>query len=593
MKTFSIKVVQNYYPGNNWAAYPLIFLLTLFLLPGCQNSSGKTTPVIPASTQSAAPTTATENALLVNRAREAGLNYRWEVSGKRPLNILQTIGNGAAFLDADNDGNLDLLLVGKKVALYRGDGKGHFTDVSQASGVAALKGDFLGCAVGDYDNDGFADIYLSAYRGGALLHNEATNDQRPTTNTSQPTPVPDSSSVVRRFRDVTPSSGITAQPWGTSCTFTDVDNDGKIDLYVGNYIIFGPNTKPQLCDFSGILSSCGPRFYTPEHGVLYQNLGGGKFRDVTQTWNARKVSGKALGVAAADFDGSGRQSIAIANDEVPGDLLANRKGKFQNIGQDSGVAFDDDGTVHGGMGVDWGDYDNDGKLDLAIATFQNEAKTVYRNEGEGLFKDMSKPLGVAGIAFPYVAFGVKFFDLDNDGFLDLMFANGHVQDNISEIDKGLSYRQPVQLFHNIGGTRYEDFTARMQPGGANSFVGRGLAVGDYDNDGKVDVVVVDSEGEPLLLHNETPTTGNWLACRLEGKKSNRMGIGARLTIELGGKKLLRHCATDGSYLSASDVRVHVGLGEAKTATVRVQWPSGKNSVHTDLPANQTVTLKEP
>ncbi|MCS6777845.1 MAG: CRTAC1 family protein [Chthonomonadaceae bacterium] len=540
-------------------------------LVGCRGHSGNATAAVPASVQQSHSYAERNPPLFVNRAREAGLNYRWEVTGKRPLNILQTIGNGAAFLDFDKDGNLDILLVGPRVALYRGDGRGHFTDVSQATGVATLRGNFLGCAVGDYDNDGYADVYLSAYRGGALLHNEAG----------------------KRFREVTRQAGIASQPWGTSCSFTDIDSDGRLDLYIGNYVVFGPRTKPQLCDFSGILSSCGPRFYFPERGVLYRNLGNGRFQDVTRLWKAHRVSGKALGVAAADFDGSGRQSIAIANDEVPGDLLANRGRYFDNIGPESGTAFDDDGSVHGGMGIDWGDYDNDGRLDLVVATFQNEVKNIYRSEGESLFKDMSKALGVAAPAFPYVAFGVKFFDMDNDGFLDLMFANGHVQDNINEIDKGLTYRQPVQLFRNREGQRYEDLTSRLEFGGPNAFVGRGLAVGDYDNDGRVDVLVVDSEGEPLLMHNESPETGNWLSLRLEGRKSNRMGIGALVTVELEGKRLLRHCTTDGSYMSASDARVHVGIGQVRSATVRVRWPSGAVSVHAALPVNRTVTLREP
>jgi tetratricopeptide (TPR) repeat protein len=371
----------------------------------------------------------------VDVADAAGLKYRWTVTGKRPLNILQTIGNGCAFLDYDNDGNLDILLVGSRPALFRGDGKGGFTDVTAETGMNALSGHFLGCAVGDYDGDGFDDVYISGYREGRLLRNQGG----------------------RRFEDVTRRVGLKPQPWGTSCAWGDFDGDGFLDLYVANYVDFGPNTKPQLCSFQtaahGVVpSSCGPRFYTGIKGVLYRNVkGGARFEDVTRAWGAEKHTGKGLGVAVADFDGSGRVSIAVANDEVAGNLFRNAApGKLDDIGVESGTAFDRDGTVHGGMGIDWGDYDNDGKLDLFVATFRNEAKSLYHNDGEGMFTDVSYPAGVAQVTLPWVAFGTKFFDADNDGWLDLVLANGHVQDNIEQIEN-TTYRQPVQLLRNRGG----------------------------------------------------------------------------------------------------------------------------------------------
>jgi hypothetical protein len=432
------------------------------------------------------------------------------------------VGNGCGFLDYNNDGNLDVLLVGPKVALYQGDGTGRFTDVSAATGLARLSGRFLGCAVGDYDNDGFDDLYLSAYRGGALLRNAGGTG----------------------FQEVTKAAGIGPQPWGTSCAFADVDNDGRLDLYVGNYVVFGPNTQPQLCPMSGHLSSCGPRYYQPERGVLYRNEGDGRFRDVTKAWGADKVEGKALGVAFADYDGSGRESLAIANDEVAGDLLHNRgRGRFENIGTSSGTAYDGDGNPHGGMGIDWGDYDNDGKLDLFVATFQNEPKCVYRNEGE-FFTESSVALGMAP-ALPLVAFGSKWLDYDNDGWLDLILANGHVQDNIAVIDKSAAYLQSTQLFRNAGnGTAFADVSASaLDEGARRPAAGRGLATGDFDNDGRVDVLIADSEGAPLLLHNRTPQAGHWLSVRLVGTKSNRGGIGALVTVEADGRKMaapLRH-----------------------------------------------------
>jgi hypothetical protein len=502
--------------------------------------------------------------------KEAGINYKWTVQGKRPLNILQTIGNGCAFLDYDGDGNLDILLVGPRVALYKGDGKGHFTDVSSETGIASLKGNFLGCAVGDYDNDGYEDIYLTAYRGGVLLHNQQG----------------------KRFEDVTKRAGIPPQEWGTSAAFADFNGDGYLDLYIANYVDFGPKTDPQLCNNSGVMSSCGPRYYNAIKGKLYLGGPSGVFRDVTKQWKVHLVEGKNLGVSVADYDGTGKVSLAIANDEMPGDLLSNKGGTFENIGKTSGTAYDDSGNVHGGMGVDWGDYDNDGKMDLAIATFQNEAKNIFHNDGEGLFTDKSAMLGMAP-ATPFVTFGIKWFDYDNDGFLDLVLANGHVQDNISAIDKTAQYRQPTMIFHNIGAERFEDVSARIDASGRRPIVGRGLAVGDYDNDGKVDVLVVDSEGEPILLHNEVPNVGNVLRITLVGKKSNRDGLGARVIATVGGKKIVRRCGTDGSYMSASDKRVYIGIGTANTAdTVTVFWPSGKKTTLQNVAAGKPLTITE-
>lgn len=503
-------------------------------------------------------------------AAQAGIDYRWSIAGKRPLNILQTIGNGCAFLDYDNDGNLDLLLVGPQPALYRGDGHGHFVDVSRETGIDRVHGHLLGCAVGDYDNDGYPDIYMTAYRGGVLLHNDHG----------------------RRFVDVTASSGIPSQPWATSAAFVDVDRDGRLDLYICNYAKFGP-TDTQLCGNNGIMTSCGPRFYQPEMGHIYRNLGGGRFQNADRLWNTAGIHGKGLGVACADFDASGFPSIALANDEAPGDLLHNRKGRFSEIGVDSCTAFNKDGSVHGGMGVDWGDYDGDGSLDLAVGTFQNEAKCIYHNDGNGIFTESSGKLGLLGRTQSFVTFGVKFLDYDNDGRLDLILANGHVQDNIAEIDRGSSYRQPTVLLHNEGGRNLRDVSARAGEAINRPIVGRGLAVGDYDNDGRVDVLLVDSEGSPLLLHNETETAGHWLSIRLEGSRSNRDGIGARVTVAVpGGNPLVRYCSTDGSYMSASDRRVHVGLGDQVKGDITVRWPSGLLERFAFDKPDQIVTLRE-
>lgn len=498
----------------------------------------------------------------VNVAEKAGLRYRWQVEGERPFTILQTIGNGCAFLDYNRDGNQDVLLVGRRLALFQGNGHEHFTDVSKQAGLAGLSDHFLGCAVGDYDNDGYSDLYISGYHTGRLLRNEHGE----------------------RFRDVTVEMGLEPQPWGTSCGFADLDNDGYLDLYVANYARYDLKSKPQLCLFATekhgmVLSSCGPKMYPGATGALFHNQGGRRFQDVTRAWGASAHSGKGLGVAFADFDGSGRLSLAVANDETAGDLFHNQgKGHLKNIGTQSGTAYDRDGSVHGGMGMDWGDYNNDGLLDLFVATYRNEGKSLYRNEGGGAFNDVSFPAGIGQAAYPYVSFGTKFFDANNDGWLDLILANGHVQDNIEKIEN-TTYRQPVQFLLNQGGkpTLFEDASKQAGLQALAPIVGRGLAVGDYNNDGRLDALVVDSEGQPLLLRNEGEVRkGGWVGFQLSAPKArfNRDGYGTTITIVAGGQKRLRQCHPGGSYLSSSDERVHFGLGSAALESVTVRWPDG-------------------
>jgi len=500
---------------------------------------------------------------------EGALDFTAAIPGTRPLNALQTIGSGCAFLDVDQDGNLDILMLGEIPALYRGDGKGGFV---RSEALPKLHQRFTGCAVGDYDNDGFDDLYLSAYRGGVLLHNEQG----------------------KSFSDVTAGSGIPPQPFGTACTWVEsVPGSGKLDLLVANYAHFGTDQgQPLLCDAKTadgqpIQTSCPPRHYPPLPAVLFRGDGKGHFHA-----EATPTTGRGLGAAAADPTGTGNQQLALANDEIEGDLLQRDNGKLRNVAPDSGVHLDRDGNVHGGMGIDWGDYNNDGKLDLVVATFNNEPKSLYHNEGDGLFTDQAQARGTSLPLLPYVSFGVKFFDADNDGWLDLLFANGHVQDNIAQIDPAQAYRQPTIFLHNEGGKRFTELSKAASAAFTKPLVGRGLAVGDYDNDGRVDVLVGDIEGRPLLLHNTSPPK-NWVGFVLTGTKSNRSGYGARVSVTVNGKTLVRHCHTDGSYLSASDKRVHVGLGDAtKMENVRILWPSGRTQVLTDVPLNRYTAVKE-
>ncbi len=500
----------------------------------------------------------------------AGIRYQWRIPGPRPLDILQTIGNGCAFLDYNNDGNLDVLLVGPKLALYKGDGQGHFTDVTAQLGLDKLHGHFLGCAVGDYDNDGYDDIYVSGYHTGLLLHNDGG----------------------RRFTDVTREAGLGPQPWGTACAWADVDGDGRLDLFVGNYADFDPSKDRRFCGDGGTRYACGPLVYRSCFGILYRNKGGGRFEDVSARWRPGGW-GKVLGAAFSDYDRSGWPSLYLANDENTGNLLQNRGVTFRERGRESGTAFDGMGRVHGGMGVDWGDYDNDGEIDLFVAAYQNEPKCVYRNAGDGSFEEVSQKLALAPRTLPYVAFGAKWLDYDNDGWLDLMIANGHIEDNAPDVEPSATYRQPTQLFWNAHGKVFADMSARAGAALLKPIVGRGLAVGDFDNDGRVDALVVDSEGTPLLLRNESPKTGHWLSFSLVGAHCNRDAYGAEVTVRAGGLTQTRVCHADGSYLSSSDKRVHVGIGGARAAqSVSIRWPDGHRDTFAGVAGNREYTVRE-
>lgn len=500
--------------------------------------------------------------------------HRWTIPGKRPLHLLQTIGNGAAFLDADGDGHLDLLLVGAPCALFVGDGKGGFGP--SPNPLPPAKTPFQGVAVGDVDNDGDPDLYLSGHRAGALWRNEGRG----------------------RFVDATAGSGLAPQPWGTSASFADLDRDGRLDLVVANYVRFEPERGTRtLCDFrapggGSVLAACGPREYVPLPAALWRNAGDGRFVPIPNA----PTRGRGLGVAVCDSEGDGRPRVAIANDEAPGDLLRPRPGaplRLENIGDLSGTAYDREGKLHGGMGVDWGDADGDGRPDLAVATFEGEATSLYRNEGADIFADVAWDTGIAVPTRPWVAFGLRFADVDNDGHLDLVATNGHVQDNVADIRPTSSYRQPSQLLRNVGGGRFEDASRAAGPAFARRIVGRGLATGDVDHDGRIDLLLVDSEGAPLLLRNRHPAPGHWIGLKLTGTRSNRDGIGAVVTVTAGGRKRVRHAHADGSYLSSSDPRVHVGIGDAtQVEAVEIRWPSGTVQTLRGLPVDRYVAVRE-
>jgi enediyne biosynthesis protein E4 len=505
---------------------------------------------------------------------EQGVRFQLGHGGRTPLHILDTAGCGAGWLDYDNDGYPDLLLIAEKqIALYHNErGKG-FRDVTGKAGITVSpRGDalWMGCAAGDYDRDGAADLYISGYHGSVLYRNNRDGT----------------------FQDVTSAAGVrNERGWETSCGFADVNTDGLLDLYAARYVTFDATTK-QFCDLQGVRLACAPEWYEAERGRLYLNRGDGTFRNATQELGLDQTEGRGLGVAFSDSDGDGRTDLYVANDTVACDLFRNG-GRFRNMGVESGTAYTDRGRPQAGMGTDWGDYNNDGRPDLVVASFQREGFSLYLNEGGGGFRFSSTETGLFSLTFRRLGFGAKFLDYDNDGDLDLAFANGHVQDQVHRVDTTATYAQTAMLLENVDGREFRDVSERGGTGFRTPYVGRGLAAADYDNDGALDLLLVDAEGSPHLLRNQRAGRGNWLRVKLAGKQSNREGIGARLRATAGGKTFVRECQTTGSYLSAHDRRVHFGLGTAaRVDQLEVLWPSGARSVLKNLRCNREVLVEE-
>jgi hypothetical protein len=544
------------------------------LFPGCVRQTARED----GKTVAPAGVTRPSNIVFENVIADSGIDFQIKQT-KSPLNILETTGEGVGLIDADGDGLLDIVFIGpNQVRLYKNLGGMHFKDVTPESGLQQ-QGIWSGVAVGDYDNDGRPDIYLCGYNCGVLYHNEGNFHFKPV---DDPT-----------LRIHPPAPGKSPE-WRTACGFVDIDNDGHLDLVVGRYATFGPDTA-QLCgDPSKPLKyTCAPDIYAAQKPSVYRNDGHGRFTDVTVSSGLSTASGRSLGIAFGDFNDDGKTDIAIANDEMPGDLFQNLGGgRFINVGTRSGTALSAMGKVHGGMGIDWGDYDGDGKLDLFVATYQNEAKNLYHNLGKGMFMDSALDSGLSEQMDRYVSFGAKFLDYDRDGWLDLIVTNGHVLDNTSILYPGTNTRQPIQLFHNRGGS-FEETTAQLSENARMPIVGRGLAVGDLDNDGRPDVVIVDHDGRPVLLHNVLDNANHWITFKLVGTRSNRDGFGTRVTIRAGDRIQLRDATNAGSFLSMNDPRVNFGLGSAaRVASIQVRWPSGLRQEFKDLAADRQYEIKE-
>jgi hypothetical protein len=538
-------------------------------------SCGRESPVQSDTLEPIAPH-AVNGIFFENVAEAAGIGFCFPQQ-PHPMRIKENVGGGCAFLDYDNDGWMDILFIGTaQVALYRNLGNGRFEDVSAATGMDRHEGFWMGCAVGDYDGDGRQDILLVGYHRLALMHNV----------------------TGRRFEDATVRAGLDPnnnRNWSLSAGFMDLDGSGHLALVLTNYVDFGPKDI-QYCEVTpGVRSGCPVTRYRPEFTGLWKNPGNGRFRNVTAPSGMGDTHGRAMDLAFADMDNDGRMDIYIGNDGTPAELMRNLGGmRFRNVGMECGIAFGPMGRPVSAMGSDWGDYDRDGKLDLATSAFSDEPYSLFQNLGRGLFGYVSESTGIFGPTFRTLGFGTKWVDVDNDGWPDLVFSNGHVYDNAEQIDSLLTFRQPLQLFHNEPGRNgrwFCDLVPLMNGNIARPIVGRGLATGDFDNDGRMDLLVVDFEGKPLLLHNATENRNHWITLDLRSDGPNHFAYGARVTARAGTRTWVADVSPASAFASSSDPRIHFGLGDAaRLDSLVVRWPDGRKEVLRDIPSDRFLII---
>ncbi|MBK5291660.1 MAG: CRTAC1 family protein [Acidobacteriia bacterium] len=512
---------------------------------------------------------------------QAGIRFTHNAGKAGKKYLPETMGAGCAFIDADGDGWLDILLInsrdwtprGRKSlpALYRNNGKGAFVDVTISSGLD-IERYGLGVAVGDYDNDGRDDLYITYLEGDRLFHNEGNF----------------------KFRDVTDAAEIRNSGFGTSAAWLDYDRDGKIDLFVANYVQW--TQKNDLwCSLDGSTKSyCTPESYKGIPARLYRNLGGGRFADVSQKAGVEIANSKALGIAVLDYDNDGWPDLFVANDTQPNQLFHNlRNGAFKEEGMMAGVAFGEDGMARGAMGVDAADYDRSGRQHLAVGNFSNQMLGLYHNEGNGLFVDEAPRSAIGKASLLTLAFGVLFFDYDLDGHLDLFAANGHIEEEIGRVQPKVAFRQAPHLFRNLGRGRFEEVTSKAGHQLARPIVARGAVYGDYDRDGDPDLLISTNNGPAYLLRNDGGNRNHWLRVRLHGVKSNRNGLGATVQVESANGKQRQMMRSGSSYCSSSELVLTFGLGAGTAVNaVEVSWPSGTKQSFTKLAANQTVIIDE-
>jgi enediyne biosynthesis protein E4 len=504
-------------------------------------------------------------------AKIAGIDFHLTCGGPEKRYIMESMCGGIAVFDYDNDGWMDIFLVdGSTLAdlrdgkchtgkLYHNNHNGTFTDVTAKSGLTHCGWGF-GAAVGDYDNDGWEDLYITYLDGAVLYHNNHDGT----------------------FTDVTAKAGV-GNPgrWGTSAAFGDYDNDGNLDLYVANYVDLDLQHLPEFgkgpfCQYRGIPVSCGPRGLKGGRDRLYHNNGDGTFTDVTEKLNIDPESYYGLGVLWLDYDLDGCLDLYVADDSSPSMLYhGDCKGGFTEVGVQAGVAYSGDGREQAGMGIDSADYDHDGWPDLAKTNFSDDTNNLFHNDHNGEFTDLAGPANFGAVSVPFLGFGVKFLDFDNDGWKDIFVANGHVNPQVDRYSFGVTYAERPLLFRNLGNGKFEEVGASAGAALSQRYVSRGAAAADFFNDGREDLLVSVLDGAPLLLRNQTRAPGHWLRIKMVGVRSNRDGFGARVEVRAGGTTQVAEVRANSSFESASDPRLHFGLGPADYVdAIVVRWPSG-------------------
>jgi len=490
----------------------------------------------------------------------------------------ETVGAGCVFFDYDNDGWMDIYLVNSgpsdfftpkvplKNALYHNNHNGTFSDVTDKAGVGG--GTFgMGASAGDYDGDGWTDLYVTSYGRNLLYHNNGDST----------------------FKDVTEKAGVADPGWSTCSVWFDYDNDGKLDLFVSSFVLYN---REMSCGNNrlGKVYYCIPRVFKPQPSHLFHNNGNGTFTDVSEVMGIAASPGKSFGVVATDVNNDGFMDLFVANDTMPNFLFINRAGrKFEEIGLLAGVAYSDSGTARSGMGVDASDIDGDGWQDLFVANIDQELFSLYRNQKDLTFVD--KPGEVGPATRLLSGWGLKFFDYDNDGNPDLFLANGHPDDMVETITTRVKYREPLLLFQNVAGG-LKDVSAQSGGAFAKSFAARGMAIGDYDNDGDLDVLISNNGDAPLLLRNDGGSRNNWLGLQLIANKSNPDAVGALISWQIGTIKHTRLKTAGGSYLASHDPREILGAGNGKIDSVEIRWPSGKVDKLSAPPMNSYIKVVE-
>jgi enediyne biosynthesis protein E4 len=516
-----------------------------------------------------------------NTAPAAGIKFT-HFKGNNGISInREEFGPGVCVADFDGDGWPDIYFangrdlynrgISVRNALYHNNGDGTFTDVTDKAGVPGT-GYGLGCVWGDYDNDGFPDLFVTQYGRNVLYRNNRNGT----------------------FTDVTDKAGVSGTESGTfhsGATFFDYDRDGLLDLYVGSYVDLGDK---RYCDLAGVQSSCPPSVYHGSPDALYHNNGDGTFTNVTAKAKIYQPEGKNLSVGAADYDNDGWPDLFVANDGLTAYLYRNQHdGTFKEIGGLTGMAYNERGGVMAAMCISLGDFNNDGWLDLYISDFQRSSDHIWQNDGNGFFDEVSDLSGITRATHDVLSFGGGFLDYDNDGWIDLFIANGHVYPEVEQATPGTHYKQLNSLFHNERNGKFADVTATAGSGFQTPYVGRGAAFADFDNDGFVDIVVANNGDVPLLLHNSGGNGNHFLNFKLVGTKSNRDAMGARIRVLSGGISQIREIAGGGSYLSQSDLRATFGLGKAAHAeTVEIKWPSGLGQTFHNVEADRFYLIRE-